>query len=105
MITDKQVDDHANGALDDLNNGALMLWLMKHEDLQESVEAGREYFESKYGLRPNVCIINPADAVVTPDDTMYAIGDMLVATASWCLKGHALIGLASSADSGWGVSF
>ena len=91
--------------IDAVRNGALMLWLSEKKDLLDRIDDGVEYFKSKYGLSPNVCIINPADAQISDEETLEASGDLFVSTAKWCLKGHCLIGIISSTDSVWGVGF
>ncbi len=99
-----QLDSRFEEAVHSLEDGeALMMWLVNKKTFQVSLERGVEYFESKYGLRPNVVIAHPADVVLADGTVLDAIGNLMVATAPWCLAGHALIGIISSKDSVWGV--
>lgn len=104
MISENEIDSQHNKAVSELENGALMMWLVQHKDLMDGIEDGVEYFKSKYGLTPNVCIIHPDDADINETAEIEVIKDLMVATAPWCLKGHCLIGIISSKDSVWGVS-
>ena len=91
--------------LEELTTGeSLMMWLNDKKKLRDNIDDGIEYFESKYGLKPNVCIIHPDDAEINKTSEVEVIKDLLVATTPWCLKGHCLIGIISSTDSVWGVS-
>ena len=95
MLNEKQVSE--------AENGALMLWLSTEKKLVNRIDSGVEYFKSKYGLTPNVCIVHPDDAQLSPTETVEMAKDLLIATAPWCLRQHCLIGVVSSNDCVWGV--
>lgn len=104
-MSDNPIDSQHEKAVDSLvNDEALMMWLVNRKEVQESVSAGVRHFESKYGLDPNIVILHPDDAKIQEGETFEVYNDLMVATAPWCLIGHALIGIISSADSVWGVS-
>lgn len=102
---EEDLDVRHDQAVESLRDGeALMMWLVNKKKLQAGIERGVQYFESKYGLRPNIIIANPTDVVLEDGTILDEINDMMVATSALCLPSHTLIGIVSSIDSVWKVS-
>lgn len=104
-MSDNPHDIQLERQIGEVEKEALMMWVSKQKKLMDRIDEGVKYFESKYGLSPNVCIVNPDDAQIGIGETLESSGDLFIATAKWCLKGHCLIGIITSKDSVWGVGF
>lgn len=93
---------------EELESGqAMMLWHMT-SDVPMAVHDARVYFESKYGLKPNVVILAEEDAIVDDEDgkkvTLEVIEGLLVATAKWVGKSSAFIGLMDGTGDAWSAT-
>lgn len=104
MSENEVVDTRHEQAVESLEDGeALMMWLVDKKKFQQSVERGITYFESKYGLKPNIIIAHPDDVILKDGTILENINGLIVATTKACLTSHALIGIVAGADSVWGV--
>ena len=104
IVTEEEVTQNQ----EDLQSGkVMMLWHMS-SDVPMAVHDARVYFESKYGLRPNVVILAEDDALVEDEDgkkvRLEVIEGLLVATAPWVGKSSAFIGLMDGTSDAWGAT-
>lgn len=80
-----------------------MLWFDndKKTDLLTKIEHAADYYQNKYGLRPNLCFVHPSMAPVSPEDksndpdpdTVFSAGNVMVRTSKSVLPNHIWIGV------------
>jgi len=75
---------------DRLRGGALMMWA-NVKPLVERVSEASVYFQSKFGLAPNIVIANEFDVVVDGNTLMTVMG-IDIHNAKWVPQGHIYIG-------------
>ena len=71
------------------DRAALLLWCSSQDKTPDQVAEAIYCYESKFGLRPNVCILHPA-AVLDGEDEIHGLQ---VSTAPWVLATHVYVGL------------
>lgn len=64
-----------------------MLWFDKSGSLEERIQRAARYYERKYGISPNLCFVNPAEA-----GSGERCGQVLVKPDKCILLNHLWIG-------------
>lgn len=80
-----------------------MLWFDndKKTDLITKIEHAADYYQNKYGLRPNLCYVHPSMAPYSLEDksdetdpeAMFRAGSVMVRTSKSVLPNHIWIGV------------
>lgn len=78
-----------------------MLWFDndKQTDLVTKVENAADYYQQKYGLRPNTCYVHPTmapggdDAAIEDEGPVLEAGSIHVKTSKTVLPNHIWIGV------------
>jgi hypothetical protein len=72
-----------------------MLWFDgdHHRSLGQRIQRAAEYYETKYGARPDVCFLHPA---MVEDDAGQAAGAIRIHTSASVLPDHFWLGVAQA---------
>jgi hypothetical protein len=78
-----------------------MLWFDndKQTDLVTKIEIAADYYQHKYGLRPNLCYVHPTmtpergDAATEDNEHVLEAGNVRVKTSQTVLPNHIWIGV------------
>jgi hypothetical protein len=80
-----------------------MLWFDndKKTDLITKIEHAADYYQNKYGLRPNLCYVHPSMAPNAPEvkangrdpEAAFRAGNVVVRTSKSVLPNHIWIGV------------
>lgn len=78
-----------------------MLWFDndKQTDLVTKIENAADYYQQKYGLRPNTCYVHPSmapggdGAAAQDDENLVEAGNVRVKTSQTVLPNHIWIGV------------